>query len=124
VRDDDFVDAQLSRWNVERQWDGSIRVEINLIAMIQNVALCARRCADLLRDRFFLPPLPREKHIPAIVEPAAFAIKEEKDVVFEDGNEIAKLLAVGLVGIRIRPKIQKRPVAKPRQILFSARLSD
>ena len=116
--DHDFVDAQLAGWNLKRQWHRSTRVEVNLIAMIQNVALRARRRPDLLRDRFLLPPLLCEKHVPAMVELEAFAIEEEKNVVLEYSNKIAKLLAACLEWIGVRPQPQERPVAQLRQVLF------
>src|SRR5579885_237861 len=124
MRDDDFVDAQIARWNVKRQLCRSIRVEKNLIPMIQNIALCARGRTDLLRDRFLLPPLPGEKHVASMVELAAFAIKEEKDIVLEHDNKVAKLFAVTLERIRIRPWPQKRPVAQMRQVLLGRGLPE
>src|SRR4051812_44689102 len=96
MRDDDFVDTQLACFNVKRKGHRAFGVKINLVAMIQNVSLCTRRCAGLLGDRLLLPTLPGERVLSAMVELAAFAIKEEKDAVLEYGNEIAKLLAVCL----------------------------
>ncbi len=117
--DDDFVNAQLARWNVERLWYRSVRVKINPIAIIQNVALSARRRAYLFGDRFLLPSLPGEMYIIVVtLELAAFAIKKDKDVVVEHGNEITKLLAISLERICVRPRPQERTVAQARQVLF------